>query len=184
MSSLTNVERSAALAELEASRYRLLRALDGLTQEQSQHCPASDRWSIAECAEHITAAEIPIPKLLKSPIAVDPPAEERSKILDKDDYVRGVLRDRSGRQEAPERLRPKGRFSTLEETIRTFQERRDANLDYLRATSDALRDWFAPHPFAGLIDGYQWILFLAAHTDRHAEQIEEIKGAPGFPRRA
>jgi hypothetical protein len=26
-----------------------------------------------------------------------------------------------------------------------------------------------------MIDGYQWVLFLAAHTDRHAEQVEEIR---------
>jgi len=102
----------------------------------------------------------------------------------KDDHVRSVLRDRSRHQDAPERLFPKGRFPTREETIRAFDERRRANLDFVRTTSDALRDWFAPHPFAGLIDGYQWILFLAAHTDRHAEQIEEIKGTPGFPRSA
>jgi hypothetical protein len=42
-----------------------------------------------------------------------------------------------------------------------------------------LRDWFAPHPFAGIIDGYQWILFLAAHTDRHAEQIEATRSKLG-----
>src|ERR1700687_2296737 len=173
--SLSAQERSAAVEELETSRRRLLAGLEGLTEEQWRARPAPDRWSIAECAEHITAAEIPIPQLLKSSIAVDPPAEERSKIRHKDDFVRTVLRDRSRRDEAPDRLRPKGRFPTREETIRTFQERRNANLDYLRTTSDALRDWFAPHPFAGIIDGYQWILFLAAHTDRHAEQIEETR---------
>jgi hypothetical protein len=181
MSSLTNAERAAALAELEASRDRLLRDLDGLTGEQWENRPSPDRWSIGECAEHITAAEVPLPKLYKSPIAVEPPAQERPQIRNKDDYVRRVLRDRSGHQEAPERLHPKGRFPTPEDTVRTFRERRDANLDFVRVTSDALRDWFAPHPFAGLIDGYQWILFLAAHTDRHCEQIEEIRSSLGLP---
>jgi DinB superfamily len=172
---LSPEERSAAVEELEASRRRLLAALDGLTEEQWRARPAPDRWSIAECAEHITAAEVPLPKLYKSAIAVEPPAQERPQIRNKDDYVRRVLRDRSGHQEAPERLHPKGRFPTPEETVRTFRERREANLDFVRTTSEALRDWFAPHPFAGLIDGYQWILFLAAHTDRHCEQIEEIR---------
>ncbi len=173
--SLTREERSAAVAELEASRQRLLAALEGITEEQWRARPAPDRWSIAECAEHITAAEVPLPKLYKSSIAVDPPTEERGKVRGKDDYVRRVLRDRSGHQDAPERLLPKGRFPTREETIRVFRERRDANLEFVRSTSDALRNWFAPHPFAGLIDGYQWILFLAAHTDRHCEQIEETR---------
>jgi len=173
--SLSAQERSAAVEELEASRRRLLAGLEGLTEEQWRSRPAPDRWSIAECAEHITAAEVPLPKLLTSSIAAEPPADERPKIRDKDDYVRKVLRDRSRQDEAPERLRPKGRFPTREETIRVFDERRRANLVFVRTTSEALRDWFAPHPFAGLIDGYQWILFLAAHTDRHAAQIEEIR---------
>ncbi len=181
--SLSAQERSAAVEELEASRRRLLAGLEGLTEEQWRARPTPDRWSIAECAEHITAAEVSLPKLYKSAIAVDPGPAERREIRHKDDFVRRVLRDRSRRDEAPERLRPKGRYPTREETIRTFQERRNANLDYLRTTSDALRDWFAPHPFAGLIDGYQWILFLAAHTDRHTTQIEEIRGTPGLPRR-
>ena len=49
----------------------------------------------------------------------------------------------------------------------------------MRETSEPLRDRFAPHPFAGMIDGYQWVLFLAAHTDRHAAQIEETLGRLG-----
>ncbi len=89
--------------------------------------------------------------------------------------MREFLRDRSQRGEAPERIRPKGRFATREETIRAFEERRAANIAYARETSEPLRDRFAPHPFAGVIDGYQWILFLAAHTDRHAAQIEETR---------
>jgi hypothetical protein len=173
--SLSDQERSAAVEELESSRRRLLAGLAGLSEEQWRARPSPDRWSIAECAEHIAAAEVPLPKLYTSAIAVDPAPEERREIRRKDDHVRSVLRDRSRHQDAPERLFPKGRFPTREETIRAFDERRQANLDFVRTTSEALRDWFAPHPFAGLIDGYQWILFLAAHTDRHAAQIEEIR---------
>jgi hypothetical protein len=175
--SLSDQERSAAVEELEASRRRLLAGLEGLSEEQWRARPSPDRWSIAECAEHIAAAEVPLPKLYKSAIAVDPAPEERREIRRKDDHVRTVLRDRSRHQDAPERLFPKGRFPTREETIRAFDERRQANLDFVRTTSEPLRDWFAPHPFAGLIDGYQWILFLAAHTDRHATQIEEIRSS-------
>src|SRR6266568_1530899 len=125
---MTPQERQAALAELEASRQRLLAALESLTEEQWRRQPASDRWSIAECAEHITAAEVSIPKLLASPVAVEPPEEERREISSRDDFVRWFLRDRSRRDDAPERLQPKGRFGTREETARVFAERRDANV--------------------------------------------------------
>jgi hypothetical protein len=38
------------------------------------------------------------------------------------------------------------------------------------------------HRAAGLLDGYQWILLMAGHTERHVLQIEEVKRQPGFPR--
>jgi hypothetical protein len=175
MPALTPEERSAAVAELEASRRRLLAALDGLTEDEWGRRPAPDRWSIAECAEHVAAAELPLARFFASGARSEPSEEERREIRGKDDFVRKFLRDRSQRGEAPERIRPKGRFATREETIRTFEERRAANLAYVRETSEPLRDRYGPHPFAGMIDGYQWVLFLAAHTDRHAAQIEEIR---------
>jgi sugar phosphate isomerase/epimerase len=175
MSPLTLEERSAAVAELEASRRRLLDSVEGLTEGQWQNRPSPDRWSIAECAEHITAAELPLAKFIAVSATLEPSEEERREIRGKDDFVRRFLRDRSQRGEAPERIRPKGRFATREDTVRAFEERREANLAYARETSDPLRDRFALHPFAGVIDGYQWVLFLAAHTDRHAEQIEGIR---------
>ncbi len=175
MAELTPEERSAAVAELEASRRRLLAALDGLTGEEWSRRPAPDRWSIAECAEHVAAAELPLARFFASGGRSEPSEEERREIRGKDDFVRRFLRDRSQRGEAPERIRPTGRFATREETIRTFEERRAANLAYVRETSEPLRDRYGAHPFAGMIDGYQWVLFLAAHTDRHAAQIEEIR---------
>jgi len=175
MPALTPEERSAALAELESSRRHLLAALEGLTEGQWSRPPGPGRWSIAECAEHIVAAELPLDRFFASGARLQPTDEERREIRRKDEFVRAYLRDRSRRDEAPERIRPKGRFATREETIQTFEERRAANLAYVRETAEPLRDRFAPHPFAGVLDGYQWVLFLAAHTDRHAAQIQEIR---------
>jgi hypothetical protein len=184
MATLTSEERAAAVSELESSRRRLLEALAGVTDEQWSRRVAADRWSIAECAEHVTAAEFPLAKFIATAATAQPSEDDRREIRGKDEFVRRHMRDRSQRGEAPERIRPKGRFATQEETIRTFEERRGANLDYVRETSEPLRDRFAPHPFAGVIDGYQWVLFLAAHTDRHAAQIEEIRAQACHPERS
>lgn len=174
MAALTELERRAAVEELEASRDRLLSVLEGLTEERWRRRPSPGRWSVADCAEHITAAEVPISRVLAGPSVVEPSEEDRREIRKKDDLVRRLIRDRSRRDEAPERILPKGRFTTREETMRVFEERRGANLIYVRETADPLRDRFAPHPFLGVIDGYQWMLFLAAHTDRHVAQIEQV----------
>ena len=175
MAQLTSDERSAAISELEDSRRRLLAAIDGLTQEHWGRRPSEGAWSIAECVEHVGAAELPLERLFASGLREDPPEEERRKIREKDAWVRSYLRDRSEKGESPERIRPKGRFATREEAVASFEERRAANIAWVRATTEPLRDRFGPHPFAGIIDGYQWVLFLSAHCDRHAAQIQEIR---------
>jgi uncharacterized damage-inducible protein DinB len=112
MAGLTSEERSAAVAELEASRRRLLDALEDLTEDEWRRRPSPEGWSIAECAEHITAAELPFAKFAAVSLTAEPSADERREIRGKDEYVRRFLRDRSQRGEAPERIRPKGRFAT------------------------------------------------------------------------
>jgi hypothetical protein len=32
------------------------------------------------------------------------------------------------------------------------------------------------------MDGYQWILLVAGHTERHVLQIEEVKREAGYPK--
>jgi hypothetical protein len=175
LAQLTAEERSAAVAELEDSRRRLLASVEGLKEDQWDARPGAGSWSIAECVEHVAAAEVPLERLFATGAREQPTEEERREIRKKDGYVRSYLRDRSQKGESPERIRPRGRFASPREAIRTFEERRDANLTWVRATAEPLRDRFGPHPFAGIIDGYQWVLFLAAHCDRHAAQIQEIR---------
>lgn len=175
MSGLTPEERAAAIAELEESRAKLLAVAAGLTPEQWHARSSEEAWSIADCAEHVAAAELPLERFFATGARERPSEEERRQIRGKDDYVRTFLRDRSQKGEAPERIRPKGRFVTPAEALRIFDERRSANIAFVRQTTEPLRDRFSPHPFAGVIDGYQWILFLAAHCDRHAAQIREIR---------
>ena len=42
----------------------------------------------------------------------------------------------------------------------------------MRNTDDPLRLHTWPHPAYGEIDGYQWLLMLAHHVDRHVRQME------------
>jgi hypothetical protein len=45
-----------------------------------------------------------------------------------------------------------------------------------------LRAHSAPHPAFQTLDAYQWILFMAAHSDRHTQQINEVKAQPRYPK--
>src|SRR5258706_8175946 len=160
MPTLTPEERSAAVAELEASRLRLLGALEGLTEDDWWSRPSPESWSIAECAEHVTAAELPLAKFASVALTAEPSEKECREIRGKDEYVRRFLRDRSQRGEAPERIRPKGRFATREDTVRAFEERRAADPPLLLGNSDPLRDRLPAPPLPRGEDGYPWGLFL------------------------
>jgi hypothetical protein len=54
---LTTDERDRAVAELEGSRRVFLEATAGLSPEQWNFKSAPERWSVAECAEHIALSE-------------------------------------------------------------------------------------------------------------------------------
>src|SRR2546430_4515720 len=54
---LTQEERDRAVAELEGSKKAFLDATKGLSPAQSNFKAAPDRWSVAECSEHIALAE-------------------------------------------------------------------------------------------------------------------------------
>jgi hypothetical protein len=53
--------------------------------------------------------------------------------------------------------------------------------DFVGTTNDDLRDHVVVLPF-GSFDSYQMILFMAAHSNRHTQQIEEVKADPNFPK--
>jgi hypothetical protein len=36
-------------------------------------------------------------------------------------------------------------------------------------------------PAGGKWDAYEWVLLIAAHSERHTKQIEEVKANPNFP---
>jgi len=32
------------------------------------------------------------------------------------------------------------------------------------------------------LDGYEWLLFIGAHSERHTKQMLEVKASPDFPK--
>lgn len=175
--------RMALVADLEESRRAFLDAVKGLSEAQLLYKAAPDRWSIAEVAEHIAIAEERIfanvtEKVMQSPLT----DELRAQIQADDGRVRRTLTDRSARRQAPETLRPTGRFPSMADLIAAFETGRARTLDYARNGQVDLRAHAAPHPVLGVIDAHQWLLVLSAHCARHTAQILEVKADPGYPK--
>lgn len=180
---LTPQEREAALKQFAATRDKFLKSIAGLSQAQWTFKPASDRWSVAEVAEHITVSESTLLGLVQNQVMTSPAApEKRQQVKGKDELILERMPDRSHKAQAPEILRPTGRWATEADLTRVFEKRRVATMDYVRTTNDDLRDHFFDHPAFGTLDGYQWLLLISAHSARHTAQIEEVKADPNFPK--
>jgi uncharacterized damage-inducible protein DinB len=180
---LTSDEREQALKLFQESRDNFLKSISGLSQKQWTFKPAPDRWSVAEVAEHITVSESTLLGLVQSRLMQSPadPAK-RDQVKGKDQLIITKVPDRSHKAQAPEMLRPTGRWATEAELVKTFESSRDATMNYVRTTNDDLRDHFFDHPAFGTLDGYQWLLLIATHSTRHTEQIEEVKADANFPK--
>jgi len=180
---LTPQEREFALSQFETTRANFLKSIAGLSQKQWTFKPAPDRWSVAEVAEHITVSESTIMGLIRKQIMTSPAApEKREQVKGKDQMLLQRMPDRSHKAQAPEMLRPTGRWATQADLTKAFEDARKSNMDYIRTTNDDLRDHFFDHPAFGTLDGYQWLLLISAHSARHTAQIEEVKADPNFPK--
>ncbi|MBE8723096.1 hypothetical protein C4F40_20440 [Sphingobacterium sp. Ka21] len=63
-----------------------------------------------------------------------------------------------------------------------YSDCRQPVIDYIRkADAKDLRNHINDYP-TGVVDGYQGLMFIAAHCARHTKQIEEIKADTNFPK--
>jgi len=180
---LTAQERESVLRDLQRTHDKFLQSIAGLSQKQWTFKPAPDRWSVAEVAEHIAVSESTLSGLVEKQIMSSPAApEKREQVKGKDEMILQRVPDRSHKAQAPEFLRPTGRWATEADLTKAFEDSRKATMDYVRTTNDDLRDHFFDHPVFGTLDGYQWLLLLSSHSERHTAQIEEVKADPNFPK--
>jgi len=185
---LSETDIATALAYLEVAAYGLAESVHGLAQRQWTFQPRG-RWSVAGIVEHLARVEeLFVDRIaLRLPEAPAGSADRNPEATDA--LVRSVVPDRSasvvlpGRvslAEAPSQIAPKGEWGP-EESMERFREARTRTAVLLRTAPGSLRGHVVEHPALGALDGYQWVLFLAAHSVRHTKQILEVKTEPGFP---
>ena len=178
---LTQVEREHALQYLESTRKDVLDATNGLSEAQWNFKPGPDRWSVAQVMEHIAASEDFIRvDFVQKKVMVLPAGEPGRDVKKMDAAIEAMIPDRSHKAQAPEPLVPNNRFGSPEGSLKHFLESRETTEQFLRSTT-GLRDHVMDGPI-GKMDGYEFILFIAAHSERHVKQIKEVKADPNFPK--
>jgi hypothetical protein len=180
---LTKEERDRAVEYLKQTEKEFLASIAGVSEAQWKFKAAPDRWSIAETAEHIAVAEQTIWDLVSTKIMKSPATpEKRAEVQGKDEIIVTKIPDRSRKAQAPERLKPTGRWATEAALVKDFEATRAKEIEYVAETKEDLRNHFEDHPALKTMDAYQWLIFNGAHCKRHTAQILEVKADPNYPK--
>ncbi len=179
---ITDNERMKMQETLKKSLLKFNTAINDLTEAQLNIRPGPDKWTIAECIEHITLAELEFPKILQTEMRQPANKELRSKINIQDEEIQPKMTSRNWKAKSPEIFKPTNRFANAQEAISIFKNQRNKTIEYVLITKDDLRNHFWKHPLTGKIDLYQTLLLMSAHLERHIEQIEIIKNDKNSPK--
>jgi uncharacterized damage-inducible protein DinB len=177
---VTQAEKDKALQYLESTKKNIQEATRGLSAAQWNFKQGPERWSVAQVMEHIAAAEDMLRGLTTEKVMAAPAAPDRD-VKHIDEMVVTMVTDRTHKADAPEPLRPVNRFGSPEEALKHFVESRAQTEEFLRKTPD-LRAHAVDSPLGTKLDAYEWVLFIAAHSERHTKQINEVKADPNFPK--
>ena len=177
---ITDREREVAVGLLTRSRQTLLDAVEGVTDNQARWKPEPGRWTILEYVEHLAVSDDELVAMVKRILSTPPQEETGEERRQREKKIRETVIPR-GVNQAPDMLKPRGRYASLTEAVTAFLAARTRTLEYARTTQADLRKHFAPHPILGPLDGYQWLVANARHAELHAGHIGEIRALQGFP---
>ena len=173
---------------IEKSRQGLIAATEGLGEAQWNFQPSPGCWSIAQIVEHVAMTQELVHGRLCAQLAgaPPPPADHDRDTIDA--LIVRYFPDRSvGKFKGPEILMPTGR-STPAESLERVNRSCSQLVEFLERTPEAREHALDSPPLRAVsqgkyqfIDGYQLMLAMAAHAERHTRQIAEVKANAHFP---
>jgi hypothetical protein len=181
-SSISKQERKTAISLLKDTRAEVLKSVKGLSETQLNYKAKPDNWSVKECMYHIAISEKNLWDALEGAMKTPPNPEKRSEIKMTEEQLIAMIKNRGFKVKTDEPFEPKNTpYKSLDEAIEDFKSRRADHIKYMKSTTEDLRNHVIQMPF-GWLDCYQLCLMMAAHSNRHMQQMEEVKADAGFPK--
>ncbi|HEX6127101.1 MAG TPA: DinB family protein [Pyrinomonadaceae bacterium] len=175
----TEKDREFALKYAGDTKDDFVKQLTGLSEAQLNFRAADGRWTIGEIAEHIIVVENALRGMveggMKSPV---PACKDEFRIQDMSVIL--TITNRQQKFQAPEQVRPNGRWKTVADLLTNFETARNTSTDYMKNMKEDMRSHFANMPF-GRIDAFQAYLFMIGHGERHLAQLKEVKADAKYP---
>lgn len=165
--------------ELTRVRREFEAALSAVPEAQRHIAPAG-HWTPAQIVWHVAKVERGVARMIEAktaaigPMATVPPGPSTQRVLsllDQYDFL-----NRSTKLSAPEGLAPPSAVDLVAERGRWA----DGRAQLLAAAYDSgprLALIRHDHPYFGAFDGFQWVLMIARHEQRHLLQLHEVVAA-------
>lgn len=165
-------DRQFLIEQLDASESELMAGLEGLSEADLTFRPAPGSWTILECLEHVVVVEtLTLRGFTSRAVMREEPSVRREQFVRFQEN--GSVGE--GKLEAPERVRPRGRYTSVEEGKAAFLTARRKMREYVAHTEDDLDSRVLTHPLFGEMTCHEWVLLLAGHARRHLKQIQEVQ---------
>ena len=173
---MTAGERQRVLAHFEMTEAWLVSETNGLSNAQLTFRMTPESWSIQDVVEHLAIAEPQywqqVQDSLKQPVGYK--AEQTDAAI----LWYGI--DRTNRQKTGEARVPKGKYSSIGQSLGEFRKLRATMTEFAKGTQEDLR---GRQLQGGNMDVYQWLLMISTHSQRHILQIREVKAHASYPKK-
>ncbi len=172
--SLSKKERKLIVTQLK-DKADVLKSVKGLSGKQLDFKQSPDKLSIKEHIYHLALAEAGFWDMLEASMKQPATPEKRLEITKSDeDLIQAIDADCTIRFSA------KANWKSVNEAMAVFKSLRTQHLKYVKTTTEDLRNHFIQLP-DGLMDCYQFILFISQHNEGHLQKIEELMTDPYLP---
>ena len=180
--SLSKTERKTAISLMKDTKADVLKSVKGLSEAQLNFKAAPDKWSVKECVYHIAISEKNLWDMMEGAMKTQANPEKRSEIKVTDEQLIKMMEDRSFKVKTTAPLEPVNTpYKSLDEALEAFKSRRMDHIKYMKSSTEDMRNHVVQMPF-GWLDCYQLCLMMASHSNRHTQQINEVKADPAFPK--
>lgn len=179
---LTIEEKSEISEHLQQSWQHLEELLGNLSRAQWHYKPVDSVWSIAEISEHLEKSERELFGLVSNQLVKTAAHPEKvNEVSGKTKAVMDAITSRDHKVKTRPELEPSGGYDTPQAFLKSFLKLREASIQYANTTEDNLRHHFIPFGPLGDLDGYQILMFMSGHLERHIQQMEEVMNDPNYP---
>ncbi|MFL6467960.1 MAG: DinB family protein [Pyrinomonadaceae bacterium] len=160
----------------DAIRGRLNEVLGSLNEEQFDHLPHDEKWTITNVVEHVAVVESNMIRICAKLLG-KAQAEGKTgdgSITNSASFKEKAAEVASLKLEAPDFVQP-----TCKQTIDQSLEKMNENRSMLLQLKSQFEKFDStvhrfPHPFFGDLSAAEWLMLIGGHKARHIKQIEKL----------